>query len=1174
MPSQDRMDVPTGNLAAAVEAPAPSQARKPLHADLQPLTNKADLAFQRAELAVLTYAQAPHGSPRRELFERMELGESVEGASAALRERSGLVVPAEDREYLKEYQAKRGLQVPKIELDQPVFAHVSNRHVERAAGVIATSNDGERAARAFQQDMSADQLGAIEEFKGSVNFELGKASENLSKIEAEGGRNTPAWEQAMKEYTRLQNTAAPTPAALTMARAREDAQTRLEQLEADPAKAATISAALRSHYERVASGGGAPGTPGGLGTGIPKPTVNGRFAGMEDPRDLALTQEAQAQRALLAHPGAPNADRLVASLRQKPADLGIDNAALQGMWEDRQARAAAHAAWGRELAPKDGTLGKLEVTPEMLVDHAKNDPGVVDPGTPGFTSRPKGIAPELPRGEKPMAGGPVYGDGPTHGGQGPGGPGGPGDGPTQGGQGGPTDGLSRPQRMATVSPETHSASVLEKQIQAIEAQARARIRRQNLMTAATIAGSTLLVTAEVAIEVGSAPMNPNADPAKALLGIGQGVNTATRELMANQRQLVHERTKADTDIRHVVETHTKQQEQHASEWAEKMSNQMEHLEAIKPGVAGLDAAEIAAARKVVADPTFLDTMTQARDRWAFETHLAAAHEMAGTNHEGMKAQGLAVARFLEDNRADLDGEPWEEISKALEDQKGKLVNVAEPGQRRPMYADLDAGGAYQAVLAELDSQHRAQMIQEEASKRLVSAAGDGTLHRLVGDANASRLSGAGAVEMESALRQKHGVERSIEASWRDFVARAPLHADATVRGGMDPNRLLAELYGRKEPSATGANSPSPEKQASDDLQKHFREEARDPVASREQGIPRGWGDPTVMGSDKVGLAASPNGGTQALLIGYARQGEGKDASFRATEASIHLFAREAVNPVTKQTPDLSPGQRAVFEDLRKEAAQPPHVVVLVDGKDYPTGTSLKESYNGAVAKAYQENAQAQLAQDAKLYAEVRTGQGPETSAFKQAERTFLETNAAAYGAHGSTLARRESLSGASAETMAAQMKVSATFSGFHATTESGRGHFGYASGPSALDISPRKALEGKGGDGVGRDFRRAMSGASQVYQAMPDEIRKARDAGNTALRGGAANPAFLRSLSPTTGLAAANLNDSVRQSQSARLGHVRAASTPPGTDGPNGRYAAAQAFLERQRAGAAKEEAA
>lgn len=207
-------------------------------------------------------------------------------------------------------------------------------------------------------------------------------------------------------------------------------------------------------------------------------------------------------------------------------------------------------------------------------------------------------------------------------------------------------------------PQAHGAQELLKQIQEAEKAANARIRQERIFTAIGLR-APLTATVAIAAEVGAAPMNPHADPGKALGHAATAINTVGLGVGQHLRQKVHERTKADSDIRAAIETYTREQRSNAEIWAEKLSNQMDHLDHLIPPVAELDRLE----RSVGAlqDPgPFIAFYQQMRDHNAYDIHMAAANEMVLSDNPELQQAGLQVAQSLRGNES-LQGASWKDL---------------------------------------------------------------------------------------------------------------------------------------------------------------------------------------------------------------------------------------------------------------------------------------------------------------------------------------------------------------------------------------------------------------------------------------------------------------------------------------------------------------------------------
>jgi len=119
------------------------------------------------------------------------------------------------------------------------------------------------------------------------------------------------------------------------------------RVQARPGPPGRVSAALESHYEAVARGGAPAEFPhemgkGYLGTGVPRPTVNGVFTGMERADDLPLSRKEVVSHAILAEPNAPNFRALAAQLKSPIQELDLQNPALEAMLKDHQVALQQH----------------------------------------------------------------------------------------------------------------------------------------------------------------------------------------------------------------------------------------------------------------------------------------------------------------------------------------------------------------------------------------------------------------------------------------------------------------------------------------------------------------------------------------------------------------------------------------------------------------------------------------------------------------------------------------------------------------------------------------------------------------------------------------------------------------------------------------------------------------
>lgn len=1137
--------------------PAPASVRP----DMSALASRADLVSQRIEASLLTLHRP--GTPEGELLQRALAGENVRQAASRLGESRGLVVSGETLANLEEYQRWHFLVAPRVAPSAPpVFSQVNNPGLDRHDGVYATPGSGRQATQ-----LTAGQLRAVDEFRSKVNSDLGRAAAVLGELEAHPDPGDPRYyanrQTALAHYQRLRDQVEPSPVLLGLGESRAVASARLTAIRSDQELSSRITPDLIHHYESVARAGGPVTTPPsslihrfagrsdaslladlgtkdaalrtmstpdreaaarevaeikrelawraadpGLGAGVPRPAVEGRFAGMERDQDLPLRHDLVLQVALLAEPG-PNAERLVAEMRQPAEFPGLDQEALVAMHQARQAELDRHqeVLGGIITAPPAAGPTLAERSGGQFVD--------ADLMTPVFQG-------DGPAGLPPPDG--MSGDGPND-------PGGP----------LPTDvdpnGSRRTFVAPVVSPETHGAQELIKQIQEAERAAAARIRQESIFTWVSAAGAVLTASVAIAAEVGTAPMNPHADPGKALNHAATALNTVTLGMGQHLRQKVHERTKADSDIRAAIETYTREQRSNAEIWAEKMSNQMDHLDHLVPPAGELDRLERSVAASLLHDHGFRSFYKEMRDINAYDIHLAAAQGMIQSDSADLQQAGLRVAQSINAN-PNLRGSDWKTL-------QSHIADLGSPSSKGAVGGPLV--GAYESFLKELEKQFYAETLRSRTTTAISTALTTGQLGELLGDEARSRalLEAAASTDPQDsrppaqmllgALQRKHEIERSIQDSWRDFAARSPLHAERVIHGGMDPATLLAHLYGRRS-----ITNKSPDRIVAEGLRDYFQHEAQHRTAQGNQaerrielGIPRGWGEHTLAGA-MVGVSPSQNGSTQAMLLGF------KVDKNQLDQAAIHLFAREGVGHLPAATlaaQGLSPAEVAAIQG--EPTAPAPHAQLVVNGdlvRQLPVdrlASRIALDYNLAVREAYTEQAERQLDADAMAFAGLRTSGAPnpptadlDMNEFWGHVDSFKAQNRNAYLLRAETLAARESIQAGGVRAMATQLKECQTMGGFNQVMEGNRGHFSYPPQRATLDRDPRVAMEGRSGERAGRDLQRVLNQADNSILALSNEFKQAREKGLKIAK----DPNILYKMSPKAAQLAACLDTPFRQS--------------------------------------------
>jgi len=1217
------------SLTKVVETPlqAPRAAINPAAAD--PLLNRGDLSFLKTRQTMETYASALPGTAPREFFDRVNSGEPAGQAVARVRDQFGTVIPGEDLEAAKEYQAKRLLSAPMIELDlgqapSPVMkpgvsAPIPGSYETEGRGTQLPLNNVQRAAQA--------------EYQTKLNHGISEAAGALGAMEAHGLTNTPEYEAVAARYQNLLHAANPTATSLDLARAREAGILRLSAM--DEQAKARVSPALMAHYETLARGGGPAGLQGAgatrrieqadvsltaarqdleaklnafsqlpkdaspqhrddtimeldrakanviqaeaalgraqfpLGTGMPKPAINGRYAGQENPQDLPLNRDNAILAALNADPHAPNAKLLMSQAGVSPQEMGLDQKALQAMWQDSRFAAAKHQvemnaviteapAPALTLEERLGSQVKAGLTPSVTI----TGPGssVVDPW--GDDRR-----------------GP---EGPGDGGKGPGGPGETrSEGPTATGPALPG---TRQQWAPPSSPEAHSAAVLEREISEISMRAKKEMDRQKLLLALDLFGNMTVAAAESAVAIGSAPIN--GDAGQTLTHVATGFRDSIGRYGEYREQALRVTNKADVDIKNMLAQHAKEQRDFGEMWAEHMDNQMDHLKEIPVDVAAMDKAEQAVGQTLMEDEPWRKSYLDIRDHDANAIHMSAADDMRMSPDPEIRRMGQAAAEELK--RLPLAN--WEEGDKRL-----NQAFAANPKQ-----ADIYFG--YRAMVGD---KHFEFARQQEAHARLVEAVSAdkaGTLARLshLSDSKTADIlvNGNGktpgifdlAVQnaaenarntkeekapevasevLQESLNRKAKIERSVDGAWRFLTSKAPVHANQVISGGYAPEHQLAALYGRR----LGVDQ-TPDRKAASDIRGYFVD-AMTPkpgdnrslqTIRAQEGIPDGWGVQTNLGR-KVGVALSQNDSVQSLMLGH-------DPAGKLQQASVHLFAKERmrVSTETLQASGLSGDKVALFHAADKEATAQglnPGVraQVLLSREDLMTTTArglekvpvvgrfadklpqkfvgpdalavtLTDKYNDAVTNSFDKQQRAQLNADAWKVAALKLGITDPKAIAAYSEKTAgadktdalkivadykaqFGAESGPYAQRGRDLAHREFIGRGVARPMAVQILGGKDTLGFQQTVESNTGgHFNYPPSQSGIDPKPQKAL-------TGSDFRRAMDVADHKFTALAAELATARDKGVSLTK----NPNLLAETGLKARTVGAILDAPIRQSE-------------------------------------------
>ena len=826
-----------------------------------------------------------------------------------------------------------------------------------------------------------------------------------------------------------------------------------------------------------------------LGTGVPRPSVNGRFAGFENPNDMPLERTVAVQVALKADPKAPEAPGLMAWAQRPPKELGLDDQALHAMWLEQRARLDAHKA--SMDAPISAAPAPARPLAERMAEHAASGP-VSDPWGPPSRDI------DLPKNSDTP---PRQGNGPPAGG----------DGLAVGdARPGRANGLGKAWE-APMTPEAHSAAAVQKQIKEVEARAEKEMNRQRLLLALSLGGNILASGAEAAVAIGTSPLHGNA--AQSINSVASGMRDSinrTGEYLEQKQRVIN---KADTDIKGFLAQHAKDQRDVAESWNEKMTNQMEHLKAIPMNVPVLDKAEERAGEVVQWQADFASTYDRTRDRDAGAIHLAAADEMRMSPDPSIQKIGQKVAQEIKEN--DPQGlRNWADTEKAVQ---GLLASQPAALQ------------AYKGYRAGVEDQHREWSVKNEAHTQIVEAMSASTpeervdrLANLVGgraiatqlEAEAQKVIALEAAQgnnlqvaevVKSSLDRKAVVERSVSGAWREFTAQAPVHAQSVVTGGISAEAQLASLYGRRQPEAL-----SPDRVAVRQIRESFMEQMTPtpgknlPKVMAQEGIPAGWGTPSNLGR-KVGISLSQNASVQALLVGHNPQG-------KLQEATIHLYGREraTVTDDGLRGQGLSDREVKLFrESQAADGLVRAHISVRAEdlrgSKASEPGrlaNSIAEDYNQAVSKAYTKQAGDQIEKDAWRFAAVKLGItnpgdiarfSPATAGKDAAEATRLANGFKAqfqsgYDTRAKALVAKESISRSVARPMAAQILAAREMTGFQQTVETNRGgHFTYPPSQSALDPSPK--------EGLNTDFKRLMTAADHKFTGIYDELTQARTRG-------------------------------------------------------------------------------
>lgn len=857
-----------------------------------------------------------------------------------------------------------------------------------------------------------------------------------------------------------------------------------------------------------------------LGTGVPKPSINGRFAGFENPNDLPLERGVVTQMALKADPQAPGAKVLVAWADRSPQEMGLEDKTLQAIWADHRARLDAHKA--SMDAPISAAPAAAKPLAERMAEQSAAGP-VSDPW--GIPTRDS----EIPHNNDTP---PRQGNGPPFGG---------GEGPTVSeGPQGRAAGQGRAWE-PPMTPEAHSAAALQKQIAEVEARAEKEMNRQRFLLALSLAGNALSASAEAAVAIGTAPLY--GDAAQSVNAVAGGVRDSinrTGEFLEQKQRVI---SKADTDIKGLLAQHAKEQRDVAEAWNEKMSNQMDHLKNVPVPVEVLDKAEEKAGEAVQARADFAGGYEQDRDRDAAAIHLAAADEMRMSPDPAIQKIGNKVAQEIIAND-DRGQRGWADTEKAVQG-----ILAQEPA----------AIQAYKGYRAGVEDQHREWSVKNESHRLIVQAmshqdseARVDNLAVLVGRPQAQRLELATqkvvaeeaakgnvvthAKVVADSLAQKATIERSVSGAWREFTAQAPVHAQAVVTGGISAEAQIANLYGRRQPEAL-----SPDRKAVQQIREHFLgsmapEPGKNlPKVMAEEGIPAGWGVSTNLGR-KVGIALSQNASVQALMVGHNPQG-------KLQEASIHLFGREraTVTDDGLRGQGLSDREVKLFrESQANDGLVRAHISIKagdLTGKAKDSGelaNTLADRYNGAVKDAFQKQQAGQLDRDAWRFAAVKLGiQDPrEIAAFgpatagkdageaSKAAAAFKEQFQDGYAERARVLVARESISRSVARPMAAQILAAKESTGFQQIVETNRGgHFTYPPSQAALDPNPAK--------GLGSDFKRLMTAADHKFTGIYDELTQARAKGISLMK----DPHLLEKAGDKAKSIGAVLDSPIRQSE-------------------------------------------
>lgn len=1038
------------------------------------LSGRADFSFLAAKAKFEAFALAGPGTAARELTDRMRAGEPVDRAIAGVQVRFGATVNDEDRRALQEFQAKKLLAVAPLDLEvgTPPSSFVR-------PGTVSPHPEAYTPSTEQQPPMNQTQLKAVSEFKALLNEALGESAAAMGAMEASGLQHTSEYQVVASRYEELAHAAAPSPAAIGLAQSRELAAHQI---------AGETSPALQDHDQRLLHL---------VNPAAPRPSINGRFAGFENPQGMPLERTVAVQVALKADPKAPEAPGLMAWAQRPPKDLGLNDQALHAMWLEQRARQDAHKA--SMDAPISAAPAPAKPLAERMAEHPASGP-VSDPW--GLPSRDIDL--------------PMNSDTPPR----------QGNGPPTGGDGlavgdarpGRANGLGKAWE-APMTPEAHSAAAVQKQIKEVEARAEKEMNRQRLLLALSLGGNILASGAEAAVAIGTSPLHGNA--AQSINSVASGMRDSinrTGEYLEQKQRVI---SKADTDIKGFLAQHAKEQRDVAESWNEKMSNQMEHLKAIEIPVEDLDRAERTVSLAVLRDGEFVAAYERTRDRDAAAIHLAAADEM----------------RMSPDSRLQKIGQDAAESILSGEAPKTWLETEARVQAR--LRDGSSALEAYKGYRAGVEDRHHEWAVQVESHERISAAAhSPEKMNRLIRLTQDSALAGrlvdraekvggdarsVGEV-LEMALQNKARVERSVSASWREFTAQAPVHAQSVVTGGISAEAQLASLYGRR-----GGEDLSPDRETVYALQRNYLNVA--PAERAEQGIPEGWGGPSNLGR-KVGIGLTQNGSVQALLIGHGPQG-------RLQEAAVHGFLSERTGVRDSQLREFGLNDSEIHDFRAAQAADPQlqfHALITrSEAKGDPTNphdlaSKLSLKYNQSLERAIRADADAQIERDSWRFAAIKSGvRDPfllNSFHAKAPEHTRNDSDAykarfgSEYSVRAEALIAREKISRSLARPMAAQILQSRDISGLQQVVERNQGgHFAYPPSPASLDPSPAKGLHS--------DFRRLMTAADHQFTGLYGELTQARTRGISLTK----DPHLLEKAGDRSRSLGAVLDSPVRQSE-------------------------------------------